>query len=121
MKLKHTFILFFLVVLFVSCTTDSEYDLTDNTPINQPVMYTETVSTIMNFNCNFCHGAVPSNGAYSSLNTYENVRNSVLNGALIQRISNAQGSAGMMPDKGTRMPQSTIDKIIKWKNDGFLK
>jgi hypothetical protein len=39
--------------------------------------------------------------------------------SLVDRISRAQGAPGIMPKSGTRLPQATIDKIIKWKTDGF--
>ena len=54
------------------------------------------------------------------LTTYDDVKNAILTRGLIDRISRTQGSGGMMPNGGTRLPQATIDKIIRWQTDGFV-
>ena len=41
--------------------------------------------------------------------------------SLLERISREQGASGMMPNLGTRLPQSTIDLIIDWNTDGLLE
>jgi mono/diheme cytochrome c family protein len=75
----------------------------------------------MDTNCISCHGNTPSNGAPMSLTTYQNVKDAVLTKGLIDRISRAQGAAGMMPFGGTRLPQSKIDEVINWKNNGYVQ
>jgi hypothetical protein len=54
-----------------------------------------------------------------SLTTYADVKNAVLNRGLLDRISRAQGSPGMMPNGGIRLPQATIDKIFEWAQNGL--
>lgn len=109
-----------LFLLFISCTNDSESDLMDqNTPVT--ITYTNSVKSIIDNNCVFCHGNTPSNGAPMSLTTYQNVKDAVLSRGLIDRISKAQDASGMMPYGGTRLPQSNIDQIIAWKNTGFTQ
>jgi hypothetical protein len=53
-----------------------------------------------------------------SLTTYQNVKDAVANLGLLDRISRPQGSSGMMPDGGVRLPQATIDKIVAWSQNG---
>jgi hypothetical protein len=119
MKLTKPLTFFSFILIFSGCTSDSESDLSDNTPNNEIVTYSGTVRTIIDNNCIMCHGTTPTNGAPMSLTTYENVKDAVLNKGLLDRISRFQGSPGMMPNGGTRLLQSTIDQIIQWKNDGL--
>ena len=120
MKQINTFFLFSLTVLFLSCSNDSESDLTD-IPNGEPVTYSGTVKNIIDTNCISCHGTVQSNGAPMSLTTYENVKSAVLTRGLLDRISRTQGSPGMMPNGGTRLPQNIIDQVVEWNNDGLLE
>jgi len=113
-------VIFILFLLLVSCTNDSESDLMDPN-ISATITYTNSIKTIMDNNCNFCHGNIPSNGAPMSLTTYQNVKDAVLSRGLIDRISKAQDAPGMMPYGGTRLPQSSIDQVISWKNSGFTQ
>ena len=53
--------------------------------------------------------------------TYNQVKLSVQNNGLLDRISRVQGASGMMPYQGTRMPQTTIDLINDWNTDGLLE
>jgi hypothetical protein len=48
------------------------------------------------------------------LTTYAEVKDAILNRGLLNRISLAQGTPGMMPNGGQRLPQATIDKIFEW-------
>jgi hypothetical protein len=104
--------------LIAGCETDSPKDLTY--PISvENVTYTNTVRNIINNNCIICHGTIPANNAPMSLTTYENVRSAVLTRGLLDRISRPQGAPGMMPNGGTRLPQSQIDLIVQWNEQGL--
>lgn len=113
-------VIFILFFLFLSCTNDSESDLM-NSNTQATITYTNSIKSIIDNNCNFCHGNIPSNGAPMSLTNYQNVKDAVLTRGLIDRISKAQDAAGMMPYGGTRLPQSNIDQVIAWKNTGFTQ
>jgi uncharacterized membrane protein len=115
-RLKLT--LFILPLAFFSCTNDSTADLTGGA-IGDEITYNNTVKAIITNNCIMCHAATPVNGAPMSLTTYADVKNAVLNRGLLNRISRAQGTPGMMPNGGTRLPQATIDKIDSWAGNGF--
>lgn len=106
--------------LLSSCTSDSESDLVNPNP-SSTITYNNSIKSIMNTNCISCHGTTPVNGASISLMTYQNVKDAVLNYDLIEKISKAQGSSGMMPYGETRLPQSKIDEVINWKNTGFTQ
>ncbi len=114
------FFLFATSLLILSCTSDSESDLGDNPPA-ETVTYTGTVKNIIDTNCLICHGNPTANGAPMSLDTYEKVKQAVLERGLLDRISRPQGSSGMMPNGGTRLPQNVINQIIEWNNDGLLE
>ena len=119
--MKSNIILLFSVFsLLTSCANDSESDLAyQEVPL--AITYANSIKSIMDNNCISCHGNTPSNGASISLTTYQNVKNAVLNEGLIDMISKAQGASGMMPYGGTRLPQSKIDEVITWKNDGYVQ
>jgi hypothetical protein len=119
MHIKLLFIIALLTTL-LSCTNDSTSDIT--TPANNSVTikYSTDIASIISSNCLSCHTSPPVNGAPMQLTTYDDVKNAILNRGLIDRISRSQGAVGMMPNGGTRLPQATIDKIIKWQTDGFV-
>lgn len=119
--MKSNILLFVSVfVLLTSCSSDSESDLIDNT-VPSTITYTNSIKSTMDTNCISCHGTIPSNGAPISLTTYQSVKNAVLNNGLIDRISRSQGAGGMMPQGGTRLPQSKIDEVVNWKNNGYVQ
>lgn len=121
MTIKTILFAFTAAISFWGCDTDSESDLTEINNNTEPVTYTQTVRSIINTNCIMCHATTPVNGAPMPLTTYADVKNAVLTRGLLDRISRPQGSPGMMPNGGTRLPQSTIDLIVQWEHDGLLE
>jgi hypothetical protein len=117
---SNSILLFSAFALLTSCTNDSESDLIDNN-IPSTITYTNSIKSTMDNNCISCHGTHPTNGASISLTTYQNVKDAVLNEGLIDMISKSQGDSGLMPFGGTRLPQSKIDEVINWKNNGFTQ
>ena len=109
-RLKLLFLFIPFVLLQYGCTNESTSDLIDGSTVNE-ITYTNTTKSIFDNNCISCHATIPINGAPMSLTTYENVKEAVLNRGLLDRISRPQGAQGMMPNGGTRLPQTTIDKI----------
>lgn len=107
-------------VLLTSCSNDSEADLIESQNLNT-VTYTNFSKSIIDNNCLSCHGATPSNGAPMSLNSYSLVKDAVINRGLLDRISRVQGASGMMPNGGTRLPQTTINSMNEWQTDGLLE
>ena len=107
----------FGIVFVLGCANDSSSDLLDLN--GGQVTYTNTTKNIFDNNCIPCHATVPVNGAPMSLTTYEFVKSAVQTRGLLDRISRPQGSQGMMPNGGTRLPQVTIDKIFEWAQNGL--
>ena len=111
-----------MVSFFVTSCTESTYDdiEADAEPLPEVVTYLDIKPTIDNF-CLSCHGNPPQNGAPMSLVTYENVKEAVLNRALLDKINKNDGEDGLMPLGGPRLPQATIDLIFQWEVDGLLE
>lgn len=118
MLLKKIATLAGAVLLLCGCENDSPDDLTYPLP-EETITYTAHVKTIINNNCIICHGTTPANGAPMPLTTYAAVKDAVQNRGLLDRISRAQGAAGMMPNGGTRLPQNQIDLINQWAEQGL--
>jgi uncharacterized membrane protein len=121
MNAKTLFTALSFSLILVSCTNDNPSTLMDDTPMTGLTTYNQNVKSIIDNNCIVCHAAVPKNGAPMSLVTYEQVKQAVLNRGLLTRISLENGNSSLMPNGGPRMPQSTIDIIIKWEKEGLLE
>ena len=121
MNAKTLFIALSCSTIFVGCTNDNPSTLMDNSPMVGLTTYNQNVKSIINNNCVVCHAAVPKNGAPMSLVTYDQVKQAVLNRRLLTRISLENGNSSLMPNGGPRMPQATIDIIVKWEQDGLLE
>ncbi len=118
MKSKYL-VTILIIVLFSSCSYNSEDDLTEEIIIDDFVTYEANVKSIIDNNCVGCHNNPPVNGAPMSLTTFEDVREAVENRNLIGRISATDGS--VMPAGGPRLPQNLIDLVIQWEQEGLLE
>ena len=121
MNAKTLFIALLCSSIFVGCTDDNPGTLMDNSPIVGSTTYNQNVKSIIDNNCVVCHAAVPKNGAPMSLVTYDQVKQAVLSRGLLTRISLENGNSSLMPNGGPRLPQATIDIIVKWEKDGLLE
>jgi uncharacterized membrane protein len=121
MNAKTLFIALSFTSILVSCTNDNPTTLMDDVPVTGLTTYNQNVKSIIDNNCIVCHATVPKNGAPMSLVTYDQVKEAVLNRGLLTRISLENGNSSLMPNGGPRMPQATIDMIIKWEKDGLLE
>jgi uncharacterized membrane protein len=121
MKLKNLFSLLIFSSFLMACSNENSETLMDNTPIQGVVTYKQNVKSIIDNNCISCHGATPANGAPMSLVTYSQVKNAMQNRGLLNRISLNNGNSLLMPQGGPRLPQTTIDIVAKWQQDGLLE
>ena len=121
MNLKTLFAVLSFASILVSCTDDNPSTLIDTPPITGVATYNKNVKSIIDNNCVVCHATVPKNGAPMSLVTYDQVKEAVLNRGLLTRISLENGNSSLMPKGGPRLPQTTIDVIKKWEQDGLLE
>ncbi len=123
MKIKLLYyILVITSILSISSCSQSTYDdIEEQTdPIPEIVTY-QDVKPIIDNVCLVCHSNPPQNGAPMPLVSYENVKEAVQNRNLINKISLNEGDNGLMPLGGPRLPQSSINLIVKWNTDGLLE
>lgn len=100
----HKLFLFLLPLLLFCCTQTEE-------PEDKGITYNANIKPIVTTNCISCHGgATPA--ASLDLTTYDNVKNSTENGALIQRINDA---ANPMPQSGllSKAERALFDEWVK--------
>ncbi len=81
-----------------------------------PITYQTHISPVISSRCISCHSVSNPQGDLI-LETYNQVRNSVENGTLIQRINDP---ADPMPTTGL-MPASTRALFDEWVNNGYLE
>ncbi len=116
---KEILIVTLIGLLLGSCTNDSESDLRE--PDSPPVSsYEASIKQIISNNCVGCHQDPPINGAPFALNTYNRVRDRTEKGNLLFAMKRQTGEPAAMPPAG-RLPQSTIDLIEQWADEGFLE
>ncbi|NRB84361.1 MAG: hypothetical protein HRU49_11395 [Winogradskyella sp.] len=116
---SKSLILILIIALFSGCSYNSEDDLTEQVIIDNFVTYETNIKPIIDNNCIVCHNNPPVNGAPMSLTTFSNVVEAVENRNLIGRISATDGS--VMPAGGPRLPQSLIDLVIQWVEEGLME
>lgn len=122
-----TQVLIMAVAFAVSISSCSNEDSTTLAPTTPPpanttaVTYSQNIKAVMDNNCVVCHAAVPRNGASNSLVTFAQVKDAMTNRGLLNRISLPNGNGLLMPQGGPRMPQTTIDLVAKWQQDGLLE
>lgn len=113
-KVKFMLPLFTLIVL--ACTNDSESDLTNEEPIGI-ITYDVNIKSLIDGSCLNCHSDPTRNGAPFSLTNFEQVNVRAENGMLLTALNKQTGETRAMPPSG-RLPQSTIDLIAQWIEDG---
>jgi len=103
-----------VVVVFQFCTG------TRKAASNQPskITYMAHVEPLISSNCAPCH--IPPKGNKKPLNTYLDAKDEI--DEVLTRIQKNPGEKGFMPFKHpTRLPDSTINVLVKWKVDGLLE
>ena len=120
MKILKYIFGFIVVVLSYNCTNVSEENLIDNTPPPDFVNFDEDIQIIFENNCWQCHGNVPTNGATTSLVSYDQGVFGVQNNNVIERISATPGF-NPMPIGTTGLPSNLVDLIRLWEEEGFLE
>jgi mono/diheme cytochrome c family protein len=108
--IKHTLLALVLVVL-ASCSANT-YD--EIAVVTATPTYELNIKPIMSANCTSCHSSDGGQGPF--LENYEQVKSAVENDGLLGEIAAPQGQG--MPEN-QRMPQSKIDAINTWANNGF--
>lgn len=112
-----------LICLFCfNCSYDSENDFIDiptsggnsNNP-NSSVNFQDDIQPIMQSSCIGCHNNPPVNGAPFGLVNYNQVSQRAT--SVFNSMNRQSGTPGAMPPSG-RLPQSTINLIQEWIDNG---
>lgn len=114
-------LLTFSIVVLTSCSTHTLDDVMEPVEEAPEITTFQDVKSIFENNCLQCHSNPPQNGAPMPLVSFENVRDAVISRGLLDRISRNEGESGLMPLGGPRLPQSTINLIVSWEEDGLLE
>ncbi len=111
-SMKALKLIFIIAIGFVfSCESNTYEEISGE--IENPT-YTLNVKSIIDNNCLSCHSS--SGGEFPTMETYLQVKNVAQNGNMICRIDD-QSCGSVMPQSG-RMPQTKINTIKKWTNNG---
>ena len=121
MKYIRSYTLYFVLLMVSSCSDSTYDDIQANEDTNSDLVTYQDVKPIIDNNCLNCHSNPPINNAPTSLTTYNEVKNAVLEGDLIGRISRNDGTNGLMPQGGPRLSQNLIDTVIQWEQDALLE
>jgi mono/diheme cytochrome c family protein len=106
-----------LILSLYGCESVTYESLEEPTNVVGEVTYTTNVKSIVDANCIACHA---SGAAIRPLETYDQVKDAILNTDLLDRIQRQNGTPGQMPQAG-RMPQNKIDIMLQWNTDGLLE
>lgn len=102
-----------IAFVFNSCESKTYDDISD---IKNPT-YSKNVGPLIASTCTSCHSNDSQN---PNLENYADVKDAIENGNLICRIDNPSDCDGnIMPQQG-RMPQSSIDMVKIWRDQGFI-
>lgn len=108
-----------LATALYSCDSHTYEEIEDNTVIEGDVTYDANVKAIIDANCISCHSE-GNVAAFRLLTNYNEVKDAVQTTDLLDRIQKQNSEPGVMPQTG-RMPQSKIDIILQWSEDGLLE
>src|SRR6476619_1528476 len=78
------------------------------------ITYNNHVQSIINTSCSPCH--IPPGGNKKPLNSYTAVKDNIDD--IISRIEKNPTDRGFMPFKHPKLPDSTIQVFVQWKNAG---
>lgn len=99
------------VVLFEFCSSSRK------TQTNVPKLsYASSVQSIVAGTCAPCH--VGTAAKQTRLDSYDSVKSNIDD--IIRRIQLTPQDRGFMPFKHPKLPDSTIQVFVRWKNEGML-
>ncbi len=120
---KSLFAIIVVAITFTSCFYDKAdvvYPVSASTCDTTTVTYSNQIVSILNAQCNYCHGAAANSiGGGIYLNTYAALKPYVNNGSFLNSILQ-NGKASAMPKNGAKMDNCSILKIQSWINKGAL-
>jgi hypothetical protein len=81
------------------------------------VTYATNVQPILQASCTPCH--FPPQGNKKPLNSYAAAKENIDD--IIARIQKNPSDKGFMPMRHPKLPDSTIQVFVRWKNDGLIE
>lgn len=114
-------LLVLLFFVFFGCENSSESDLIEQLPLTENITYTEHIKPIIDANCVACHSNPAVGGASVPMTNFEEVRLVFENTDALDRMNRQPGESGFMPLYNTRLPQTSIDLVEQWMNEGYLE
>ena len=118
---KSVSLLVLLFFVFFGCENSSESDLIEQLPLTENITYTEHIKPIIDANCVACHSNPAVGGASVPMTNFEEVRLVFENTDALDRMNRQPGESGFMPLNDTRLPQTSIDLVEQWMNEGYLE
>ncbi len=105
---------------FYNCTSVSSEDLLEPIEEIEYTTYTDNVKAIIDSNCIACHNSGANPAGPFPLETYEEVKNTFMNGNGFTRINLPSGSPGAMPPSG-ELTSNQLTTIDNWADDEYLE
>ncbi len=102
-------IILFVAVVFQFCSTAKKAQVAPTTT------FAASVQPIIQANCGPCH---LDGGKQANLNSYAAAQFKIDD--IIARIQKNPNEKGFMPFRHPKLPDSTIQVFVKWKNEGLL-
>ncbi len=112
MKKIILFVLVALVTIFQFCSSSKKAARESS-----KITYAKHVQPIIQASCSPCH--IPPQGRAEALHTYATAMAHA--DTIISRIKLNPGQKGFMPAKHAKLPDSTINVFVRWKEDGLLE
>ena len=111
--MKKLLVVFLLVSLFSLqfCTSSRRAKAVAKTT------YASNVQQIITANCSPCH--IPPNNRKKPYDNYVAVKTDVED--ILKRVQMNPEERGFMPMRHPKLPDSTINVLVKWKADGLLE
>ena len=108
MKKISVLLLFMAPVVLQFCSTSRNAAKTNN------ITYAANVKPLMETHCTPCH--FPPKGNKKAYDNYTAVRTDI--DSILNRVNKNPGEKGFMPFKHPKLPDSTINVLVQWKNKG---
>lgn len=115
MKKAFLFVLFFTtVVVFEFCSSSKK---AQKSVATSSTTYDAKIQNIVATNCSPCH--VGDGAKQKRLDNYDAVKGHIND--IIRRIQLNPGDKGFMPMRHPKLPDSTIQVFVNWRNEGMVQ